>query len=48
MSLKSKVGGLVPSYELQGPGWEKLTISMAECEGLVLVTFARNENLQDF
>ncbi len=35
--------GWSPAYELRGPRFGKLTISMAECEGLVFVTFAKFE-----
>jgi hypothetical protein len=35
--------GWSPSYELRGLWYGKLTISMAECEGLTLVTFAEIE-----
>ena len=31
------------SYELRGPRYRELTISMAECEGLVLAILARIE-----
>ena len=34
--------GWSPSYELRGPQYEELTISMAECKGLAPITFARN------
>ena len=40
-----RVGSPPMNYKVRGE--EELTISMAECEGLVLVTFARNENGQD-
>ena len=33
--------GWSPSYELRGPWYAELTISMVECEGLALVTLAR-------
>ena len=36
-----------PSYELKGPWYGELTISMVECEGLMLVTLATNENGQE-
>ena len=34
-----------PSYELRGPRYGELTISMAKCEGLALVTLARIEKV---
>jgi hypothetical protein len=39
----TSVGGMVPSYKLRGPEYGMLIISMAECEGLALVTLARIE-----
>ena len=41
--LNANAGGLVPSYELKDLQYEELTISMAECKGLALMTLARIE-----
>ena len=35
--------GWSPSYKLRGPRFGELTLSMAECEGLALVTLANME-----
>ena len=43
MSPYASVGDLVPPYELKGPRYWELTISMAECEELALMTIARME-----
>ena len=39
--------GWSPSYGLRGPKYGELTICMAKCKGLMLVTLARNGNGQD-
>ena len=35
--------GWSPSYELRGPRFWELAITMAECQGLALVTLAKFE-----